>query len=180
MLDWLVFFEWGWGPLVYVYEVLLYAYASSATLHRPCLFLFGRLLHTSLLLAYMPFLFMNIRLVTVRDARRWAWSHALCIEWCCRVVYSTVGTLYSCNDISLMLDYIWRIHSSLWNMWPCMWICIVPTCCSCHNSDCQGTYARLCFMVDALFVGQLVHTHSSHGHMCCYITWDASLRYTYG
>ena len=102
-----------------------------------------------------------------------SWSHALYIEWCCRVVYSTVGTLYYCNGISLVLDYIWRIHSSLWKMWQCMCICIVPTCCSCHNSDCQGTCARLCLTVDALFVGQRVHMHSSHGHMCCYITWDA-------
>ena len=156
------FLSGGWGPLV----LLLNEHVLGATLHCPCPFLFGRLLHTFFLLAYVPFLFMHMRLVTIVDARRRARSHALCIEWCRQVICSTIKNLYyfswhlvaveiKCGKIILFLEtcdsawdfvlYLHVVHVTTVTVKAHMHVCVSRTMsCLWDNASTRTTHMATC------------------------------------
>ena len=141
-----------------------YVYALCATVHRPCLFLMGRLLHMPLLLAYSPFFFMlcwapALGSVTcnvhTRDADKW--------------FVPQLATYSTCHGISLLLRLTMENLFSIVQHVTVHVSYLVLISCLCHNGDYTGTCARSCLTIDELLAEQCVHMHNSYGPASCSI-----------
>ena len=152
-----------------------YVYALCRTRHSLCLFLFRRLLNTSLC---WHTAFLLDACASCCYGRCSNCSRSCAFSWIrdtAKRFVPQLATYTTCQGLYVPLKMNMEHLFSVVKHVTAHVICLVPAYCSCHiwmNGDFPRTYARSCLTVDELLVGQRVHMDNSYGPVVLFHHWE--------